>query len=94
MLPPAALAADAAAPRWSSYIASTSGLNRSYIRLRLTLRVGVTGSPSSSGSSAFGRMRNALICSTRASWSLALSISRCDQPLARAGCCARLVKPV
>ena len=44
----------------SSYIASTSVLNRSYISLRLTLRVGVTGSPSSSGSSTFGRMRNAL----------------------------------
>ena len=40
-----------------------------------TFLVGVTGSPSSSGSSVFGRMRNAFTCSTRASAALALSIS-------------------
>jgi hypothetical protein len=32
---------------------------------RFTLRVGVTGSPSSSGSSSRGRRRKAFTCSTR-----------------------------
>ena len=39
----------------SSYIDSTSVLKRSYIRLRFTLRVGVTGSPSSSGIERLGQ---------------------------------------
>src|SRR5262249_3408474 len=51
----------------SLYIESIRSRKRAYICARFTLRVGVTGSPSSSGSSALGRIRNALICSTRAS---------------------------
>jgi hypothetical protein len=77
----------------TSYMASTRDAKRSYIRRRFTLRVGVTGSPSSSGSSALGRMRKSLICSTRASSPLARATSA---PISRitAGLAARLVKPV
>ena len=65
----------------------------SYINLRFTFLVGVIGSPSSSGSSIFGMMRNALICSTLARFLFAPATSA-SIILTTFGLVVRLAKPV